>query len=399
MSINDNTGIGATGNVDIVGNLRSIQVKDSGFDYRQVPTIQITGGNGEGAVARPNMKLVDHNPTFNAQSVNDIGIGATQSIIGFTTFHKFRNNEPVYYRTDGQDGLVGLATDALYYIHVVDEFQVKLMPTQGDAIVGINTMVITDYGVGRQSLETVHQKLILDSVNIVNSGSGYSYKKRTTTTAGIDTSANLITINNHGYKSGEIVNYTTENPYVDNRLSGVGTFSQIIAGLSSNTDYYITAIDDNSFKLSQVGIATIDKTIYYDTQQFIDLSSVGLGYHCFNYPNINVSISGLVGISTVERVGVSTVDFQAKLQPIFRGSVQGAHLKTNGIGYGSSTIMNNVRQPSLNLSFGDRCQLAVEVIEGALTEVIVINRGNGYNSPPDILVPVSYTHLTLPTKA
>ena len=50
------------------------------------------------------MKLVDHNPTFNAQSVNDIGIGATQSIIGFTTFHKFRNNEPVYYRSEGQDG-------------------------------------------------------------------------------------------------------------------------------------------------------------------------------------------------------------------------------------------------------------------------------------------------------
>jgi hypothetical protein len=386
LSISDNTGIGATGNVDILGNLKSIQVKDTGFDYRQTPTITITGGNGDGATARPNMKLVDHNPTFNAQSVNDIGIGATQSIIGFTTFHKFRNNEPVYYRSEGQDGLVGLATNGLYYVHVVDEFQIKLMPTQGDAIVGINTMVITDYGVGRQSLETVHQKLVLDSVNIVNSGSGYAYKKRTTTTAGIDTSANLITINNHGYKSGEIVNYTTENPYVDNRLSGVGTFSQVIAGLSSSTDYYVTVIDDNSFKLSQVGIATIDKTIYYDTQQFIDLSSVGFGYHCFNYPSINVSILGLVGISTVERVGVSTVDFQAKLQPIFRGSIQGVHMKTNGIGYGSSTIMDNVRQPSLGLSFGDRCQLACEVIDGALTEVIVINRGNNYISPPDILV-------------
>ena len=38
-------------------------------------------------------------------------------------------------------------------------------------------MVITDYGVGRQSLETVHQKLVLDSVNIVNSGSWYAYKR------------------------------------------------------------------------------------------------------------------------------------------------------------------------------------------------------------------------------
>mgnify|MGYP007000398694 len=102
--------------------------------------------------------------------------------------------------------------------------------------------------------------------------------------------------------------------------------------------------------------------------------------------SIRVSISGLVGISTVERVGVSTVDFQAKLQPIFRGSVQGVHMKTNGIGYGSSTIMDNVRQPSLGLTFGDRCQLACEVIDGALTEVIVINRGNNYISPPDIIV-------------
>ena len=67
------------------------------------------------------MKLIDHNQLL-MHKVLMILVWCTQSIIGFTTFHKFRNNEPVYYRSEGQDGLVGLTTNALYYVHVVDEF-------------------------------------------------------------------------------------------------------------------------------------------------------------------------------------------------------------------------------------------------------------------------------------
>ena len=48
--------------------------------------------------------------------------------------------------------------------------------------------------------------------------------------------------------------------------------------------------------------------------------------------------------------------------------------------------MDYIREPVATLSFGSLCQLECEVEGGALKEVIVTNYGNGYNSPPDIVV-------------
>ena len=51
------------------------------------------------------------------------------------------------------------------------------------------------------------------------------------------------------------------------------------------------------FKLST--IVTGNKPFNYDTQQFVDITSVGVGTHTFNYQDIKVSIDGKIGISTV----------------------------------------------------------------------------------------------------
>ena len=60
----------------------------------------------------------------------------------------------------------------------------------------------------------------------------------------------------------------------------------------------MTKVNNAEFKLSQVGFST-DKQFYYRTKQYIDFTSVGVGTHTFNYPDITVNITGKVGISSI----------------------------------------------------------------------------------------------------
>ena len=368
LSITDSVGTGATGFCAVSGSLQEIRIVDPGFDYLDTPIIKITGGNGVGAKAYANMKLISHESVFNSQGNAElVGIGSATSTIGFTTYHKFRNGERIIYKTDSQRGVGGLSTDSSYFVSVKDNFTVKLHNTLSDAISGINTIVLSSYGIGNHKLQSYNQKSVLESINIENPGSGYENKKRTITHLGINTSLSQIDIKSHDYKSGETVVYTTD-------------FTPI-GGLSTNTSYIVTKVSDDAFKLSTVGVGT-NYDFYYKTKQYVELTSAGLGTHTFNYPEIKVELIGNVGISSI-----GTKTFDAIVQPIFRGQITSVHLTSKGVGYGSSEIINFYRQPSFTLKSGKSAQLnPIVSTDGKLIEVLVDSVGSEYNSPPTLTV-------------
>ena len=377
LKIKDNIGTGATGYVSVSGGFREIRVVDSGFDYVDQPVINITGGNGQGAVASVNTKLIDHQVSFNAQS--PVSVGSIN--IGFSTFHKFRNAEPIVYQTNGQTSVGGLSTNSVYFTSIVDTTTINLHLTERDALAGINTVQLTSLGVGKHNFKSTGKKSVVESINIVSGGSGYANNKVTTSVSGINTALNTITISEHGYNSGEIVNYTT-----------TGT---VVGGLSDNTDYFVTKIDSDNFKLSTVGIDTGEKQFFYDTKQFVDLTSVGVGTHIFNYQDIKVSISGQIGISTIGFDKSVDEIFGAKLQPIVRGKIKSIHLFDKGQNYGDSEIINFNRKPVISLSSGKNAQLSAVVNNGQIVEVFVLNSGDEYNSSPNITVSGSGTGAVL----
>ena len=368
LNISDLVGTGATGYCAVKGNLKEIRVIDTGFDYSDTPIIKITGGNGINAKASANMKLVTHQVNFNSQSnANLVGLGSTSSTIGFTTYHKFVNSERVIYRTNSQMSVGGLSTDSSYYASVQTPYVIKLYKTLDDSVSGINTVVLTSYGTGTHAIESYNKKSILASINIIDSGSGYENKVRTTSSSGISTSLDLIEIKNHDFKSGEIVSYTT---------NGIA-----VGGLSTNTNYYVTKIDDDNFKLSQVGLGVTNQDFYYNTNQYVVLNSVGSGIHTFNYPQISVEVLGNIGISSI---GNET--FKATVQPIFRGEITSIHLSSKGSAYGTSDILNYSRLPTVTLSSGSGGQLVPIVSDGKIIEVLVNSKGRDYNSPPNLTI-------------
>ena len=369
LSISDPVGTGATGFIAVSGTLREIQLIDRGFDFTETPTVTITGGNGVNARALVNTKLISHSAQFfsDIQS-NKIALGAANSTIGFSTYHKFRNGEQVVYKPNSQQVVGGLSTSATYFAEVVDATTIKLHNTLKQAIVGINTVVLSSYGTGKHTLECVLGKNIIDSINIVDNGIGYENKKRTVVSAGINTSSDIITIKNHDYKSGEIVKYS----------AGSG----VIGGLTDSTEYYITSITDDEFKLSECG-PTDDKSFFYRTKQYVDLTSIGTGTQIFNYPPISVAVEGPVGIATVP--GIESTAYKAEVRPIFRGELTSVHLSDKGSGYGTNEILNFNKLPDVSVNSGVNAQVKPIVsADGRIIEVIVENIGSNYTSVPDI---------------
>ena len=375
LHIKDNVGTGATGYAAVEGSLSELRILDSGFDYEETPTITISGGNGSGAIVDVNMKLINHSVDFFADANIHGGqtsswVSLSDNTIGFNTYHKFRNGEKVIYETSGQTPIGGITTFSQYYVYPVNNTTIKLYPTEANALVGINTISLTSHGVGKQSFRSIQKKFIVDNINVLNGGSGYANKKRSTPTeagSGINTSIDYIQIPNHGYNSGEIVQYTAE-----------GTS---LGGLTSGSDYYLTSINKDRFKLSQIGAGTTLKTFFYDTKQYIDFTSVGVGTHSFNYQPITVNITGKVGISSI-----AGDTFECRVQPVVRGNITSVHVSKNGVGYGSSEIINFDRQPDINVIAGSGAQLEPIINDGAITEVLVQVPGTYYNSPPDLII-------------
>ena len=380
LDIVDTVGAGATGICAVSGSLQRIEIIDGGFDYVDKPFITISGGNGKNASAEINMRSISHSVSFDATnqgSSGDVFIQAgsgTTSLIGFSTYHKFRDYEEVVYNPDKQTALSGLTTGAYYHVGVVDAQTVKLYPKQKDAISGINTIFISGYGVGQQQIKSSSKKNIISDIVVTNSGEGYQNKERTTQTSGISTALNVINIDAHGYETGETVTYATS-----------GT---VIEGLNTSLEYLVKRETSDSFKLAPVGLGTTSKTEYLDSEQYIKLKSIGSGIHSFNYPTISVKITGSIGVSSL-----ANQDFFAEIQPIFRGEIDSVYLTNKGSSYGSNSMVNWDRQPQFFFRSGgkvngqgDDAEVMLIISNGRIQEVLVTRNGTGYNTPPNLIL-------------
>lgn len=360
LSIEDSSGTGANGYVSITGHLQRVDIIEPGFDYIETPTANIFGGNGKGAEVSLNLVSVEHSSAFNA----NVGISTLTNIIGFSTYHKFRNNEVVSYDPKEQTKISGLSTNSNYYVSVIDPLNIKLYNKFEDSIAGINTVNLIGVGTGRHYLTSIQKKKKIGSVQVTNRGSGYQTKKRTVNSVGIKTFSSIINIDDHGYNDGEIVVYTTSDTN--------------IGGLNSGSSYYVTVVDKDKFKLSNIGLGITESDYFYKSRNYINFSTTGVGTHYFNYEPITISISGKTGIGLTHFT-------QAQLNPIFVGEITSVHLENKGNNYGTD-IINFEKVPNITLLTGKNAQAKAVLSNGKIVSVIITNLGTQYYSTPEIKV-------------
>ena len=365
LHIADDVGVGATGTCAVTGSLKRIEIIDPGFDYQDTPVITILGGNGTGAEAKANMTSVEHYVSFIADP-GSTDVNLTNNTIGFSTFHKFRDNEKVTYITDTQTAVGGISTGAQYHVGVVDASTVKLYNTELDAVSGINTVSLTSNGSGTHRLKSTSLKRIISNIVIPSEGSGYSNNQQNIpTTAGVSTALNQFNIPNHGFRNKEIVKFTP---------TGDG-----VLGLSSTREYYIHKVNNDAFSVSEVGVGSTAVDYFYTNGIYVDVQSAGTG--SFNYRPITVTVEGVTGVSTL-----TGQDFNAVVQPVFRGPISSFSVSATGVGYGSSEVINFDRQPTITFVSGAQASVTPVISNGKIVEVVVNNKGYGYNSPPNLTI-------------
>ncbi len=364
LEIVDSSGSDAEGLCEVSGSLKRIDIIDSGFDYLQEPTLAITGGNGVGAKAKANLISVDHSVSFNSEQISN-QVDLQNNIIIFPSDHRFRDNEKVFYISDNQLAIGGLIDSSIYYVSVQDSKKVKLHKNLSDSVLGINTVSLTSYGKGIHSIKAYSKKKVIGSISVINPGTGYKNRKISIDHNNINLSNSTINAYNHKYENGEIITYNSTG--------------NSIGGLVSGSKYIVTKIDQNTFKLSEINLE--DPQFFYRTKQYINFTSTGSGIHSFNYPEINVEVVGAVGISTI-----SQNNYVAKLQPIFRGQIESVYITNNGVNYGSEEIVNLHRKPQYHLKTGKDAKLQPVIINGRISQVLVLNDGSEYNSVPDISI-------------
>ena len=369
LTISDKSGSGASAICHVSGSLSRIDILDGGFDYENVPLIEIGGGNGNGAEVFPNMSTFEHSVSFSASVGGQISTSTSATnpnLIVFNKIHKFYDGEPVKYDYT-QIPIEGLQRSVVYYVSSETNFSLKLYPTYEDSIKKTNPVNLLSYAPGFHNIISVEKKNTIGSINILRSGTGYSNKKTITSSENINIYSNTINIRNHGYETGEILTYaTTGTP---------------IVGLSTTLKYFVSKVDENNFKLCGINTLSPDEKFYLRTNQFIDLVGIGTGNHIFNYPPITVKVNG-----TFKNKNLNPTELEAKIAPAFRGSITSVFVENGGVGYGSSDVINNNRQPNIQIRNGSGAELRPIVSNGRISEVLIVNGGSDYNAIPQIEV-------------
>jgi hypothetical protein len=362
INIIDERGSGAKLTPEIVGDLKEIRLNNSNLIVIGEPSITITGGNGTGAKAEPEIGNFEHFATFNTKNIFG-------NIIKFTDCHNFFNYEKVLFVPDGYSYVTGITTNAEYYVSRVSPNEVKLYKTYDDSVSDLNTINLNVTGFGIHRLVSFSPKLKISSIVVTNPGKGYTNRRISVDSSAINIITDTINFPGHGFKTGELINYES--------------YSQSpIVGIQTNTSYYATEVDENNFKLSQVasvGILT-SKDFYLTSQQYINFSSSGIGKHFFNYEPIKVTIEGVIDLCSTPTPELPPAN------PIFRGRINRVFVEGGGQNYGQENIINYNRQPNISINSGKDATLQVIISNGKITEVLIINSGSGYNSPPDIII-------------
>lgn len=358
-----NGGINASGNFVIQGSVVGTNIINGGFNYIDNPTVKISGANGSNCDAIPVMESYTHEITFDSST--QFGVGITTDTIIASSNHYFYPGEKVLYNTFGRTEISGLKNKSVYYVGVIDNTSFTLHNNQRDAENLTNKIDLTAYGTGDHKLISLQKKKKISEIRIVSSSDDFTYRRvsydSNTSDIPIDFYSNTINIPKHGFNSGEIIVY---NAVVTP-----------ISGLTSSSKYYITKVDDDNFKLSDIGVGQTLSTYYYDNNIYKDLSTYGVGKQYFKYPDITVEV-------TPAKKNIYAVD--PEVIPIARGTITNVFLENRGVGYGCTNIINYDRQPQITAEPGNLASIKPFIVNGVIKDVIIQNSGQNYVSNPSI---------------
>ena len=213
--------------------------------------------------------------SFDARrTTNGGGISTSTSQITFLTDHNFVDGEEITYRNNGNPSItIGLGLSTLidnsnYFAKVDNNSTIRLFNSFNDYQSETNVISFESTSLtGTQKFVTLNVKNTISEIRVLDGGK-FTNRKLLVKPSGISTSHDKINFADHGFSSGELIEY-----------SSTGTN---ISGLTTTNQYYILKNDKDSFRLADAGIGGTDIT-NYQQNNFVNITSVGTGFHQFKY--------------------------------------------------------------------------------------------------------------------
>ena len=374
-------GLGTTALVQpvVTGSIQEIFVDKQDFDIKEVLSINATGGNVSGGSFEPVTIVKRREVLFDGRATTEGGgISTTTSQLTFLSNHNFTDGEEITYRNNGNANIsIGLGVSALvdnknYFAKVDNSTTIQLFNTFNDFqtssnVVSFGTTTLS----GTHKFLTGTAKKTLSEVKVIDGGK-LTNRKLLVKPSGISTSQNLINFTNHGFSSGELVEY--------NSVVGLGsTQPTTISGLTTTKQYYVLKEDNNSFRVCDAGVGGTSTTDF-EQENFVRFTTTGTGFQQFKYPDIQVSAQ----VTTVG-VGTDTQVNNIVLTPVVKGEIEQVYLYEPGTGYGSD-ILNLEKKPTITIKNGRDAQFAPIIVNGAVNAVNVQFSGFDYFSVPEVVV-------------
>ena len=371
LEVSSGAGITALVQPVVKGSVKEILIDEKDLIVEKVLSINVSGGNGTGGIFKPIVSRKRIEVLFDARTTtNGGGISTTTSQLTFLTNHNFVNGQEIIYKNSGQPsvtigaGTSSLIDNKLYYVRVDNNTTIKLYENLDDY--NSNNFITfeptwEEGGIQKFAFNEINN--ILTDIQIIDGGE-FTNRKLIVKSSGISTTENTINFENHGFSTGELIEYSSDYP---------------ISGIQTTNQYYVVKETDNSFKLCDAGVGGTNTT-NFNSRVFSVFSSQGTGYQTFKYPDITANIEyTTVGIAT------TTQSRSITLTPIVTGKIDYLYLYEKGTKYGS-TILNLHKKPDVSIKVGKDAQVSPIIQNGFLGEVNLQFGGEEYFSTPDLEV-------------
>ena len=235
LSITSGTGTTALVQPVISGSIKNVYIDAQDYDISNVVSIEVSGGNGSGAILEPIVKKRVREIFFDGRTTtNSGGISTTTNQLTFLTNHNLINGEEIIYNSNGNPEIgitsIGIGNSSLinngsYYAKIDNNTTVRLYKSFSDYSSGINTIGFSNFNnSGIHKFKNTSNKNTISDIKVINGGSNYTNRNLIVKPIGISTINHTISFKNHGFNSGELINYNYE-------LSSIG--------ISSLNQYYI----------------------------------------------------------------------------------------------------------------------------------------------------------------
>ena len=380
MEVTTGAGITALVQPVLLGSVKNILVDPQEFDLNTVVSVAVTGGNGTGALLQPIIQKRRREVFFDARQISGTsgGLDVSNDTITFLTNHNFNTGDSVIYDSNGNNPIgiatnysnnfdqnVYLTSNGIYYVSVLNNKTVQLFNSKSNAFAGINTIslsVANNNGIHKFKSGVIRNTI--SEIKVINGGSGYTNRKLIVKPSGISTFNHTVNFPNHGFEEKDLITYNYQ--------------SSPVSGLNTSVYYYVSKLNENSFRLYDAGIGGTD-TSNYSRKNNVIFSGIGSGYQYFSYPPIVVT-ANIVPVG----IGSSTPTSLTATASV-RGKIIDVYLYENGTGYGSN-ILNLEKKPLVKIKKGSDAKFTPVVINGRIESVNVAYGGYNYYSVPDVEV-------------